>query len=81
MIRIKTNDGEIFEGNTFEEVVDEMRLDMRLEQDPDIETYMQGCIHRIKVWTGKKIRFTNAEEFISELVRVGVIEILERESK
>jgi hypothetical protein len=79
MIKIRTNDGTIFQGDSFEAVVEAMRQDMRLDKDPDIETYMQGCIHRLKVWTGKTIRFTSAEEFVAELVRVGVAEILKEE--
>jgi len=79
MIKIRTNDGTIFTGQSFEEVVEGLRIDMRLDKDEDIQVYMKDCIHRIKVWTGKDISFTTAEEFVRELVRVGVAELLEEE--
>lgn len=78
-MKIKTNDGDVFEEKTWEEIIDKMRLSMRLGVDPDIKTFMEGLKRRCKVWNGSNIRTSDYETFIKDLVAGGFIEILEVE--
>jgi hypothetical protein len=75
-----TDDGEIFEGtSSWAEVVNAMRLSMRLDPDPDIKSYMAGVKRRVKEWNGSVIRDDDPEHFIMDLAACGFIEILEGE--
>ncbi len=43
------------------------------EMDESIEDYMKGVAHRCKICDGSDIKYNNTEEFVNELIRVGVI--------
>lgn len=77
MPKIKTNDGEMFEGETWEQVVDAMRLSTPLEPDPDIDVYMKETARRAKVWNGSIVDTKTPETFIRSLARGKLLEILE----
>ena len=38
-----------------------------------VEDYMKGVARRCKIWDGSDIEYNNTEEFVNELLRVGVI--------
>ena len=74
MIRIICEDGARFEADTYEDLVSAMKLDMWLPQSRD--EYMAGVAKRCEIWDGSKIQYSNAKEFIYELLRVGVIKVI-----
>ena len=74
MIKIICEDGARFEAETYEDLVLAMKLDMWLPQSRD--EYMAGVARRCEVWDGSKIQYSNAKEFIHELLRVGVIKMM-----
>lgn len=74
MIKIICEDGTRFEAETYEDLVSAMKLDVWIPQTR--EGYMAGVAKRCEVWDGSKIQYSNAKEFIHELLRVGVIKIM-----
>ena len=77
MLRIRVLDnGDVFEGETWEELIDAMRLSMRLGPDPDISTYMEGIQRRVKIWNGSNIRTNDYKVFVEDLVSAGLVELL-----
>lgn len=81
MLKIKANDGETFEGQTWEDIIEAMRIAVPLVPDPDLVTFMKGVQRRAKVWNGSEVRIDDYETFIRDLAAGGLIEILEDESK
>lgn len=77
MIKIICEDGAKFEGKDVKEVVNAMRLDMWDPVPETNEDYMAGVAKRAKIYDGKGISYSDEEEFLNELVRVGVIEKME----
>ncbi len=75
MIKIICEDNARFEAETYEELVQAMKLDMWLPPKTS-EEYMNGVAKRCEIWDGTRIEYGNAEEFIGELQRVGVIKML-----
>lgn len=71
------DDGSIMEGQSWEELIDQMRLSKRLGPDPDLKTFMAGIKRRAKVWNGSKIRVNSFKNFILDLEAGGFLEILE----
>ncbi len=43
------------------------------ELGESVEDYMKGVARRCKIWDGSEIEYSNTEEFVDEMVRVGVI--------
>jgi len=77
MLRIRMLDnGDTFEGETWEKLIDAMRLSMRLGPDPDIPTYMEGIQRRVKIWNGSDIRTNDYKIFVEDLVSAGLVELL-----
>jgi len=80
MLKVRWMDnGDVLEGSSWEEVVDAMRLSVRLEPDPDVKTYMAAVKRRVKEWNKSVVRDDNCKNFIIDLARCGFIEILEGE--
>ena len=77
-IKIICEDNARFEAENFEDLVRAMKLDAWVPQSR--EKYMEGVAKRCEVWDGSQIRYSDSEEFIYELRRVGVIKaiIIER---
>ena len=44
--------------------------------EESIEDYMKGVKRRCKLWDGSEIKYSNIDEFVSEMHRVGVIKKL-----
>lgn len=74
MIRIICEDGAKFEAENYEDLVKAMKQDMWMPQTK--QEYMSGVAKRCEIWSGEKIHCNNAEEFIHELRRVGVIKMM-----
>ncbi len=74
MIKIICEDGARFEAENYDDLVRAMKLDAWVPQTR--EGYMAGVAKRCEIWDGSKIRYSNAEEFIHELRRVGVIKVV-----
>ena len=72
MIRAYTEDGAKFEADSYEDLVSAMKMDMYVVPETK-EKYMEGVAQRSKMYDGRKIQYSNAEEFIHELRRIGVI--------
>ncbi|MCK9326162.1 MAG: hypothetical protein M0P69_11780 [Bacteroidales bacterium] len=78
VITIKTSDGAIFEGNTWERVVIAMKLDMFVPPKTK-ENYMAGVAQRQEIFDGQRIQYHDNKSFLYELLRVGVItEIIDK---
>jgi len=76
MIKVIMEDNSKFSAETFEDLVVALKLDMWLPLPQ--EEYMAGVAKRCEAWDGIKIEYSTAEEFIKELVRVGVIKMMWR---
>ena len=76
-IMIKLNNGKTFKGDTFEEVTVKLKESTWLEENK-IE-YMAGVAQRTTVCTGEEISYTNPEEFIKELDRVKILQLISAE--
>lgn len=74
MIKIICEDNKRFEAETFEDLVSSMKLDAWLPHNRN--EYMKEVARRCKVWDGRGIEYSTAEEFISELRRVDVIKFM-----
>jgi len=80
MIRVTDIDGHVYGALTFGEVVRLMKLDSFVV-DPNRRTYKKNVATRTKSWNGKTIRYHDAETFIRELVRIGVLTLKENGKK
>ena len=67
-----TEDGAVFEGETFEDLVTAMKLDMWVVPRTR-EEYMEGVARRSEIFNGERINYYDEQTFILELVRIGVI--------
>ena len=67
-----TEDGAVFEGETFEDLVTAMKLDMWIVPRTR-EEYMEGVARRSEIFSGERINYHDEQTFILELVRIGVI--------
>lgn len=72
LIKIKTEDNARFEATSWEKLVSAMKLDMFVPPKTR-ENYMDGVAKRSEMYDGSQIEYSNAEEFIKELQRIGVI--------
>jgi len=78
VITVKTSDGATFEGNTWEQVVISMKLDMYIPPKTK-EKYMEGVAQRQEIFDGQKIQYRDCKTFLYELLRVGVLsEIIDK---
>jgi len=75
MIKVILEDNASFEANSYEDIVSAMKLDVWVRPSSK-EDYMSEVAKRCEVWDGSKIEYSNAEEFIHELRRVGVVKML-----
>lgn len=66
---------DLFKAETFDDMVMQLKLESWLQPKTKKE-FMEGLANRAKVWHGKRIRYSNAEQFIRELARISVIKIL-----
>ena len=67
-----TEDGAVFEAETFEDLVSAMKLDMWIVPRT-CEEYMEGVARRSEIFNGERINYCDEETFILELARIGVI--------
>ena len=72
MITVKSSDGATFEGNTWEQVVISMKLDMYIPPKTK-EKYMEGVAQRQEIFDGQRIQYSDCKSFLYELLRVGVL--------
>lgn len=73
-IMIKLKNGKTFKGETFEEVVLKLKASTWLDENK-IE-YMAGVASRSIICTGEEISYTDPEEFIKELDRVKILQLI-----
>jgi len=69
MIEVMLESGKLYKAKDKNDLVSILANEM----DDSIEDYMKGVAHRCKIWDGSYIKYNNTEEFVNELIRVGVI--------
>ena len=69
MIEVMLESGKLYKAKDKNDLVSILANEM----DESIEDYMKGVAHRCKIWDGSDIKYNNTEEFVNELIRVGVI--------
>jgi RecA-family ATPase len=72
VITLKTSDGAKFSGDSFEDLVIEMKLDVWVPPKTK-EKYMVVVANRVDVFNGDKIYYHDSKSFILELLRIGVV--------
>lgn len=76
MINIIMEDNTHFQAESYEDLVRGLKLDMFFPQSP--EEYMEGVAYRSELWDGSVVEYNNEEEFIHELLRIGMVKMLWR---
>jgi hypothetical protein len=69
---MRTNTGEILRGKTAQELVAEMR-ETTYFPEKDMRTFLRQAAKRVKVQTGKDVRYDNAVHFIADLKNIGLL--------
>lgn len=72
MLVAKMEDGAVFEAETFDDLVSALKLDMWVVPKTK-EEYMDGVRRRCEIYNGERIQYYDAQTFILELYRIGVI--------
>ena len=72
-MKYKTEDGELIEGNSPIEIVRNLRDGGRFTAEQSDEEYMKGFAERWKEYSGNKVKFDSAENFINDLVKTGYL--------
>jgi hypothetical protein len=74
MLRITavTEDGAVFEAPSYQDLVYQMKLDAWVTEQTK-EDYMGAVARRSEIYNGQRIQYHDAQTFIHELVRIGVI--------
>lgn len=72
-MKYKTEDGELIEGNSPIEIVRNLRDGGRFTADQADDQYMKGFSERWKEYSGNKVRFDSAENFVNDLVKTGYL--------
>jgi hypothetical protein len=76
-LRIRTNDGAVFEGRDALSIVEAMRVDVMTEPDSTIEIYMRKTAARVREWNGKEIDVTSPEAFLATLEQAGMVRVMD----
>lgn len=69
----KTEDGSLIQAASPVQVVNQLREGSRFDDSPDNVSFMTSFAGRSKVWSGKDLHFSNEEEFVAELLRIGYL--------
>jgi len=69
MIKALMQNGKMIRVNDYNELLEAMAS----FTEESIEDYMKGVTRRCKMWDGSEIKYSNIDEFVSEMLRVGVI--------
>ncbi len=72
MLKALINNGKIITAKDNNELLEIMSS----FTEESVEEYMTGVKHRCKIWDGSDIEYENVDEFVSEMLRVGVIKKL-----
>ena len=72
MLRIVLTDGATFEGQTATDIVTQLKLDDWTAYTSP-KHYKKNMERRIRQFNGKRIEYSNDDEFLGELKRIGFI--------
>jgi hypothetical protein len=72
-VKVLSNDGALYEGKSYAEVVRMMKLDSFV-QHPSKQEYMAETARRCVIFSGKEIRYNGPKEFLQELQRIQAIQ-------
>lgn len=72
-VKVLSNDGALYEGKSYVEVVRMMKLDSFV-QHPSKQEYMAETARRCVIFSGQEITFSGPKEFLQELQRIGSIQ-------
>jgi len=76
-IKVICEDGAKFEGNSYEEIVKAMAQVAWMNEGEDTKDYMAQVAKRCRVYNPKHcIDYSDAQTFLEELQRVGVVTII-----
>lgn len=76
-LKYRTFEGEIVEGNSPFEIVANLKGSGRFVAEQSIEEYMERFAKRLLDYDGKVVRCDTTENFVSDLIDVGFIELIE----
>jgi len=74
MIKITLETGKTYEAETYERLITVLARTSYLQESKF--DYMANVAKRCNIWNGAEIEYHNAESFIKELQRVGVVQEL-----
>lgn len=76
-IAIELMDGARYGGETYVEVVAQMRADAYGgEQSDGVRGYMKQVAKRVWDWSNKRIRIDNSEHFLKDMEKAGLVKFL-----
>lgn len=64
-----SNENQVLQGNTYTEIVEQLRDGSKFAFNENIATYMKGFSTRYAELTGENISFESAETFVEGLLR------------
>lgn len=73
MYELKAPDGQVYRGGSAIEVIQEMRRADFGETGIDAYAWMEQMAQRVLLQTGETIGWTNAELFLADLKRLGLL--------
>ena len=74
----QTLDGAVFEADSADELVDRLFADSR-SPERDREEWMRATARRAEIQSGHRVRATDAETFVADLIAARLIERLDGE--
>ena len=63
-----SNENQVLQGDTYTEIVEQLRDGSKFASNENIATYMQGFSKRYAELTGKNISSENAQTFVQDLI-------------
>ena len=78
MIKITLQNGEIYKGKDYKEIIMQLKLEDWTDYNNPNE-YKSNIKRRVKIFKGEEIEYNNDKEFIEELQRVKFIKEIEEE--
>lgn len=70
-MKFKTFDGELLEGSSPKEVIEQLRLGSRFASEQSETDFMKGFIRRWHEYSGKKIKGRTHESWIKGMIETG----------
>jgi hypothetical protein len=69
--KFKDRNGELIQGSSLTQVVENLREGSMMAADQDLKTYMIGFAKREKMYSNFEVRYDTIENFVADLTSAG----------